>query len=114
MTVLDTAALAGLTGDAGDVEFVRGFAACYRRMLPERVRRVVAALREPDPDEARDAVLSLKVSSVTVGAIELAELGRRMDDHLRSGAIAAALEVAGALSAAAERCDLALATYVTS
>jgi hypothetical protein len=113
MTVaFDPDAVSSLTGHADDRELALVFVTRYRRMLPERVRRILAALEGDDPDEAMDAVLSLKVSSCTLGAGELFELGGRIEGHLGRRDVTGAVAAAGELGAAAGRADRALAAYL--
>ena len=112
LTVFDPGAVSSLTGHLDDREFAIVFVTRYRRMLPERVRRILAALRDGDADEAMDAVLSLKVSASTVGAGELFELGGRIEGHLRRCDITGAVLAAGELAAAAVRVDRALTAWL--
>lgn len=107
----DPDAVRSLTDDA-DQAFGRTFVACYLRMLPERVRRVALTLHGDDHDDTRDAVLSLTVSAATVGAHELAELGREIDRHLRVGDRVAAIAAAVRLPQVADRVAEALADWL--
>ena len=50
------------------------FAAAYRQMLPARVQRIGNALRNLDRDAAMDAALSLKTSSLMIGALRMAQI----------------------------------------
>lgn len=110
--VFDPAALVSLTGHASDDEFALVLAGRYRRLLPGRVRRVLTALHGEDRDEAMDAVLSLKASSHTLGAREIATLGAAIERHLRMSDLSAAHRVAGGLAPAAERLESELAAYL--
>lgn len=110
--VFDPAALVSLTGHANDDDLARVLAEHYLRLLPERVRRVVAALHVEDPSEAMDAVLSLKVSSATLGAHELGVLGARIQRHLRLGDLPGAQAAAEALTPASHRLERALVAYL--
>jgi len=110
--VFDARAVASLTGDAADHEVALVFVTRFRRMLPERVRRIVAALGSADATEAMDAVLSLKAASGTLGAGELFELGTRMEARLRQLDLADAAVLAEELPAAAKRAYAALTTYL--
>jgi HPt (histidine-containing phosphotransfer) domain-containing protein len=110
--VFDASAVASLTGHCDDVEFAQVFVACYRRMLPERVRRIAAALGEQDLDRALDAVRSLTASSGIVGAGELVEIGNRLEHQLRRLELARAAALAGELPAAAVRAEQALTGYL--
>lgn len=111
--VFDARAVDSLTGHADDHELARVFVSRYRRLLPERLRRIVTTLREQDTDAAMDAVLSLKVASRTVGAGELSDLGALIEARLRRLDLAGAAALAAQrLPAAAARADGALASYL--
>jgi len=110
--VFDASAVGSLTGHAGDREFALVFVTRFRRMLPERVRRIVAAIGSHDAGDAMDAVLSLKAASGTLGAGELFELGALMEARLRHLDLQGAAQVAEGLPAAAERAYYALTTYL--
>jgi HPt (histidine-containing phosphotransfer) domain-containing protein len=110
--VFDATAVRDLTGHHRDRELALLFVTRYRRMLPERVRRIATALRAEDPSDAMDAVLSLKVASSTLGAHELHHLGGRIESHLRRFDLAGALAAADELPDAATRLDHALAAYL--
>ena len=110
--VFDAAAVADLTGDPGDAAFATAFVARFRDLLPERVRRIVAALAGDDPDETLDAVLSLKVSAATVGAGELRDLAARIEEHLRAGEPGPARAESEHLAETAARADRAFAAYL--
>jgi HPt (histidine-containing phosphotransfer) domain-containing protein len=110
--VFDPSALHSLTGHDRDEELALVLAGRYLRLLPERVRRIAAALHAQDPDEAMDAVLSLKVSSDTLGARELGALGATLERHLRLVDLVAARAASRALVPAAKRLERALTAYL--
>lgn len=112
--VFDATVVADLTGDPRDAAFGPQLVSRFRRLMPERVRRICAALAGDDVEEQLDAVLSLKVSSSTVGAGELCELASRIEQHLRRGELALALDVSAQLSDAADRADRAFAAYLAA
>ena len=114
MRALDVDQLDRLVGECGDEAFVCGLVHRYRSLLPGRVCAVLTHLREHDLDAALDRVLSLKVSSATVGAHELAALAVQVQHEIVEGAVDAALTTAGRLCRAAERADGALGEYATS
>lgn len=111
--IFDSRALVGLTGHADDEEFALVLAGRYLRLLPERVRRVHTALHAEDHDEAMDAVLSLKVSSRTLGAHEIATIGARIERHLRRVDLPGAHTAAGDLGPAAERLAAEISAYLS-
>ena len=110
--VFDARALVSLTGHASDEEFALVLAGRYRRLLPERVRRLLAALHAEDHDEAMDAVLSLKVSSDTLGAHELATVGAAIERRLRMVDLPGAHTAAADLAPAVERLERELEAYL--
>lgn len=110
--VLDRTALRRLSRAVDDDGFVRKFAARYRELLPGRVARISTSLRGHDVDLVLDAVLSLKVSSATVGAHELAELAGVIEGEVRIFDLPAARTAAASLPPAALRADAALAAYL--
>lgn len=112
--VFDAAVVSNLTGDPDDAEFARVFVGRFQRMLPERVRRIDAALGEQDLTDAMDAVLSLKSASATVGAGELFVIAGVVEAHLRRRDFEAATAAAADLPAAAGRADEAFAAYLSA
>ena len=85
MTVFDPSTLHRLLDDGSGRTFVLDLAANYRRILPQRVARLVRAVATDDVDETLEAALSLKVSSAMCGAHELAEAARVIEDDVRRG-----------------------------
>ena len=110
--VFDAAVVSSLTGHDEDAEFGRVLVGRFQRMLPERLRRIDAALAEEDLTDAMDAVLSLKSSSGTVGAGELFVIGSLVEAHLRRRDFDAATRAAAELAAAADRADRAITAYL--
>ncbi|MBB6629826.1 hypothetical protein H5V45_21085 [Nocardioides sp. KIGAM211] len=108
----DAAALVRMAIDVNDRAFTSVFATRYRQMLAGRVNRITSALLKADVDAALDATLSLKVSSVTVGTCELADLALDIEDNVRRFDVTAARTVASRLPVAAARADHALAEYL--
>lgn len=112
VVVFDAAVVANLTGHDEDAEFARVFVGRFQRMLPERLRRIDAALAEQELSDAMDAVLSLKSAAGTVGAGELFVIAGLVEAHLRRRDFAAATDAAADLPAAAERADRAFTAYL--
>ena len=111
-TVFDPSGVSSLTGHADDLEFAYVFVARFRRLLPERVRRIDAALVDKDYKAAMDAVLSLKVSACTLGASELCALSGRIEERLRGSDLRGARLVAEELADAQRRADGALSAFL--
>lgn len=61
------------------------YAATFLRMLPERVGRILSAVREENLPDALDAVLSLKVRAHMVGALAMERDCRLLEESLRTG-----------------------------
>jgi hypothetical protein len=61
------------------------FAAEFHAMLNGRVQRILRALQLPDPDEAMDAVLSLRISSHMVGAAAMEDQCANLQHQLEAG-----------------------------
>ncbi len=112
MTVFDPSTLHRLVDDTEGRVFALELVSTYRRILDQRVTRLLAAVLASDPDEAMDAALSLKVSSTMTGAAELAELASFIEADLRSGDLPSARAQALLLTAAAARADAAIRRYV--
>lgn len=112
MTVFDARDLESLALDVDNRPFMLSFAACYCRLLPGRVQRIVTAMLSTDLDEAMDAALSLKVASRTTGTHELSELAGTIEQHLRRGDLAAAHADARLLPSVSERAERAVMSFV--
>ena len=111
--VFDPKAVSSLTGHADDHEFAFVFVGRFRQLLPERVRRIEAAMVGSDLREAMDAVLSLRTSSCTLGAEELCAVSTRIENHLRASDFAGARVAARDLAEAEHRADDALAAFLS-
>lgn len=113
--IFDPLRLDALATDADDPRVASGFAARYRAMLTERVRRICAAVAAPagvDPKDAVDAVLSLRTSSLIVGATELVEISNAVLTSLRRGDLGGASAAAARLVPASSRIDQMLAEFL--
>lgn len=87
--VLDPDALRALVADVGD-DAAACFASRYAEMLPVRLDRLAAALRDGDSEEGYVVALSLYSSSAMVGAAALTEAAYGAAVLLRAGDIAGA------------------------
>ncbi len=108
----DPKRLRRLASEVDDQSFVSVFASRYRQMLSGRISRIHATLLAADVDGALDAILSLKVSSATVGTCELAGLALVIEGDVRRADVLAARAAAADLAAVAARADVALAAYL--
>ena len=102
-TVFDPRALDRLGLDAADRAFAGVFAQKYRDLLASRISRIEEGLRTFDLTSAMDATLSLKVSSSTVGAVELAATAERIERAVRRQDLTAARREADSLPESARR-----------
>ena len=109
MRILDTAVITQLGTDLGDRAFVDRFLGTYLRMLPARVERVLFALEAEDHDDLMDAVLSLRTSATTVGAVALADLAQDVEEHVRVADTVGARRAVRRLSSTARQTSRALA-----
>ncbi|GEP39580.1 hypothetical protein NPS01_32430 [Nocardioides psychrotolerans] len=114
MSTFDPRDLDRLAVDVSHWPFMVSFAQKYRRLLPQRVTRIVSATERGDLDQAMDATLSLRVASSIVGALELVEMARYIETRLRAGDLVGAYARARLLADAAERADLALTSYLVA
>jgi len=114
VSVFDPQALAKLAHDMKDPAFARAFAEKYAGLLDHRVARIAEALDALDFIDGMDATLSLKVSSTTVGACELADVAREIESDLRRQDLPAARSRAVVLPEAAQRAQVALQEYLTA
>ncbi|WP_082599642.1 MULTISPECIES: signal peptidase I [unclassified Nocardioides] len=80
-----TAALAALAEDL-DADYALTYAGQWSDLLPRRIDRVHAAVRARDALTANDAVLSLKVSSASIGAVDLAETAALLEEAIADSA----------------------------
>lgn len=110
--VFDARAVRSLTGHADDRAFARILVGRFRQLLPLRVRRIARAVQMADLDDAMDAVLSLKASSSTIGAVELHEIAVRVEGHLKGKDVGAAVVAAAELPAAEQRAERALTAFL--
>jgi hypothetical protein len=112
VSTFDPRDLDQLALDIANWPFMVSFAEKYRRLLPDRVQRIVSATDAGDLEQAMDATLSLRVASSFVGTHELAEMARYVESRLRQGDVVGALARVQLLADAAERAELALAAYL--
>jgi hypothetical protein len=110
-TVFDPSAVHRLEADTQSEPFVRTLVGTYQRMLAPRVDRLVDAVLTSDAEQALDAALSLKVSSIMTGATELAEIATFVVDDLRNNDLPSARSQALLLPGAALRARAALDVY---
>ncbi len=111
---LDPHALRALSAALEDHEAVALFAATYADLLDRRVERITEALLAQDQSAAMDGVLSLKVSSATVGARTLQALAGDLETLVRTESWVKATSVATHLVPAARAVRVAVQAFLAS
>lgn len=82
---LDPGALMRLAAELESDDLARSIAQTYLRMLDARLARAASALDRRDEAAAMDVLLSLRVSSATVGLVRLESAVRCVIDAVRRG-----------------------------
>lgn len=85
LPLLDAAALTRLEEELGDAKVARAFARDFAMAAAKRFRSLSDAVGSGDQAAAVDSVLSLKASSLMVGASRLAGLAARLERVIRDG-----------------------------
>jgi HPt (histidine-containing phosphotransfer) domain-containing protein len=85
LPVLDPRVLRRLGVELEDHAAARCVAEHFVELLPQRTRALTRSVRCRDLDTALDVVLSLKVTSATIGGRRMEEAARTLESHLRSG-----------------------------
>lgn len=110
--VLDLRALENLAEEMESLSVAVHFAEKYAGLLPSRVARIHDTLDSGDLHRALDAVLSLKVTSTTVGAYELEQLAAAIEVRVRAHDLEGARSLAAGLGEPADRTSRALGDYL--
>jgi HPt (histidine-containing phosphotransfer) domain-containing protein len=104
--VVDRQVFEQLAEELGSLDSARRIAVLYLDLLEQRVERLALACEADDLETAMDAVLSLKVTSATVGATTMRDRALDVESRLRQGgcadAASALTAVKGARAATAE------------
>ena len=93
-----------LAEELGDSAPAHRFVATYLSMLPARFLRISDGVCQRDPDASMDAILSLKISSAMVGALETERHCRAMEAMVRCEQFADAASTLPALRRSTEDC----------
>ena len=109
---LDPTALGRLASELESEELARSIAQTYLRMLDERLTRAASALESHDEAAAMDVLLSLRVSSATVGLVRLEATVLCVIDAVRRGEPDLARERGAGLLALAASARSALSTHL--
>lgn len=100
----DMERLRNLADDLGDPAPALRFLNKYLSMLPNRVGRIVEAVEHGDPIETTTAVLSLRITSAMVGAVETEHQCRAIESMIRDDHFVEAASALPALQQTANRC----------
>ena len=100
----DLSRIQSLADELGNPQPALRFLAKYLSMLPQRVERIVHALDDRDAAETTTALLSLKISSAMVGALETEHQCRAIESMIREDHFDSAVEAFPALQNSTDRC----------
>lgn len=110
---LDQSRLKILADELGDPAPALRFLTKYLSMLPARVDRIVQALHQRDTSATTNAVLSLKISSAMVGALETEDQCRVIEAMIQNDHLDDAAQAIPALRNTTDRC-VAAQTHLIS
>lgn len=103
-TVLEPCRLQELADELGDSTPALGFLANYLSMLPDRMLNISSGLCGHDSVASMDAILSLKISSAMVGALETEERCKVIELMIREDHFDSAVQAFPALQQSTDRC----------
>ncbi|HSU74081.1 MAG TPA: hypothetical protein VLI66_04030 [Terrabacter sp.] len=109
---LDPAALSRLAQELESEELARSIAGTYLRMLDARLARAASALARRDEVAAMDVLLSLRVSSATVGLVGLEAAVLHVIDAVHRGEPELARERGSSMLGLADRARRALRSHL--
>ena len=109
---LDPTALTRLAAELESSDLARSIARTYLRMLEGRLSRASAALARRDDIAAMDVLLSLRVSSATVGLVRLEAAVLGVIDAVRGGEGELARELGAAMAGIAPDAGAALQSHL--
>ncbi|WP_159709130.1 Hpt domain-containing protein [Arthrobacter sp. 18067] len=103
-SVLEPCRLQALADELGDPTPAIRFLSTYLSMLPGRILRISNGLCRHDPDASMDAVLSLKISSAMVGALETENQCQAIETMIREDHFDSAVQALPELKKSTDRC----------
>ncbi|ASN22648.1 hypothetical protein CGK93_22390 [Arthrobacter sp. YN] len=106
-SVLDSCKLQALAEELDDSAPAIRFLSTYLSMLPGRILRISTGLCLHDADASMDAVLSLRISSAMVGAVETENQCRAIEAMIREHHFDSAVLALPALQNSTDRCSAA-------
>ncbi|WP_024818644.1 hypothetical protein [Arthrobacter sp. 31Y] len=104
MPALEPCRLQTLADELGDSAPALGFLANYLSMLPGRMLSISSGLCGHNADASMDAILSLKISSAMVGALETEDQCRVIERMIREDHFDSAIRAFPALQQSTDRC----------
>ncbi|UKA49776.1 Hpt domain-containing protein [Arthrobacter sp. FW305-123] len=103
-TILEPCRLQELADELGDSIPALGFLSNYLSMLPHRMLSISRGLCGHDSEASMDAILSLKISSAMVGALETEDQCRAIELMIREDHFDSAMQAFPALQHSTDRC----------
>ncbi|MET3904245.1 Hpt domain-containing protein [Paenarthrobacter sp. 4246] len=103
-SVLEASTLQALAEELDDDAPAISFLSTYLSMLPGRILRISTGLCLHDADASMDAVLSLKISSAMVGAVDTENQCRAIEAMIRGGHFDSAVLALPSLQNSTDRC----------
>ncbi|SDW15715.1 hypothetical protein SAMN04487917_1202 [Arthrobacter sp. yr096] len=101
---LEPCRLQTLADDLGDSQPALRFLSTYLSMLPGRILRISNGLCQHDADASMDAILSLRISSAMVGALETEDQCRAIETMIKEDHFDWAVQALPALRNSTDRC----------
>jgi HPt (histidine-containing phosphotransfer) domain-containing protein len=101
---LEPCRLQTLAEELGDYRPALRFLSTYLSMLPGRILRISDGLCQHDADASIDAILSLKISSAMVGALETENQCTAIESMIREDHFDSAVQALPALQSTTDRC----------
>lgn len=103
-TALEPCRLQELADELGDPSPALGFLSNYLSMLPDRVLSISNGLCGHNAEASMDAILSLKISSAMVGAMETEDQCQVIERMIREDHFDSAIRAFPALQKSTDRC----------
>ncbi|MBT2585925.1 Hpt domain-containing protein [Arthrobacter sp. ISL-95] len=110
----DLRRIQSLADELGNPKPALRFLTKYLAMLPQRVERIVHAVDDHDAEETTTAVLSLKISSAMVGALETEHQCRAIESMIREDHFDDATQALPALQQTTDRCVASRAELINA
>ncbi|MFJ5957699.1 Hpt domain-containing protein [Paenarthrobacter sp. NPDC092416] len=112
--VLELCKLQTLADELGDFRPALRFLTTYISLLPARLHRIVSGFQDQDAEASLDAVLSLRVSSAYVGALETEAQCLTLESLIREDRLTSAADALSALQQHIELCSAAGPDWLAS